>query len=531
MQQIIEQIHTRLDEALSLEELAQLVHMSPRHFSRLFKEKTGLSPHQYILQARVRRAEYLLLHTDLSIAEIAHIVGFHSQSHLNRHFKRALGITPKQLRVKAKDGTFKKSGREEKMDWLSVLWIFWLRKLAIQEKQPSQAKPATHSTPATQPGSLQAELPKPLIWRDRSIVASILGEISLAVALLEIIGHRFIPSDTERDEILPVAFLNALPAPIAAIARDALALNGISVRLRHPNGPAMLNSAPNSAEVNSPEAIESSPDVRDADTLLVILSPDETTFTQLEPGITAARPPQDLTRELPFLELVVPSPELVPIAAVIANRFGPPTPNPRQPAILTEGIALSVELSRTISRSPQTLSLATVSGLARNLSLAQLFRNDPQLGAAAANLQAIAGLTHIRNEAIGARPDLLTGDTGLEPFAALADEPSAPAEFLGALSQQLPDAIERFVPDLVSSTQDTIARIFTARALALPALDLPDLDPQSIVSGIVSTVGDRAIEQAIADGPSPLSAVSAAALATEQPGGMADSLQSRVSDP
>ena len=68
--------------------------MSPYYFSRLFKQSTGLSPYQYIIQSRVDRAKRLL-DQGLAIADIAYSVGFASQSHLNRHFKRLVGVTPK----------------------------------------------------------------------------------------------------------------------------------------------------------------------------------------------------------------------------------------------------------------------------------------------------------------------------------------------------------------------------------------------------------------------------------------------------
>jgi AraC family transcriptional regulator len=83
---------------LTLTEMAGAAHMSPYHFSRLFKESTGLTPHQYVIERRVQRAKELLSSTALPIAEIALLCGFAHQSHLNRHFKRLLGVSPKALR-------------------------------------------------------------------------------------------------------------------------------------------------------------------------------------------------------------------------------------------------------------------------------------------------------------------------------------------------------------------------------------------------------------------------------------------------
>ena len=69
--------------------------MSPHYFSRLFKQTTGISPHQYVISCPIERAKDLLKQGKLSIAEIAKEVGFVDQSHLHRYFKRLVGITPK----------------------------------------------------------------------------------------------------------------------------------------------------------------------------------------------------------------------------------------------------------------------------------------------------------------------------------------------------------------------------------------------------------------------------------------------------
>lgn len=95
LNQIVEYINNDLNKDLSLHELASLVEISPYHFARQFKKSTGLPPRQYIIRTRVERAKQLLLQGNLTIAQVAYIVGFSHQSHLNRHFKRWLGITPK----------------------------------------------------------------------------------------------------------------------------------------------------------------------------------------------------------------------------------------------------------------------------------------------------------------------------------------------------------------------------------------------------------------------------------------------------
>jgi AraC family transcriptional regulator len=87
-----------LDRDLSLKELSNLVQMSPHYFSKLFKQSTGKTPHQYVICCRIERAKYLIQQRKLSLAEIATQVGFVDQSHLHRHFSRLLGITPQTYR-------------------------------------------------------------------------------------------------------------------------------------------------------------------------------------------------------------------------------------------------------------------------------------------------------------------------------------------------------------------------------------------------------------------------------------------------
>ncbi|MDJ0597045.1 MAG: helix-turn-helix transcriptional regulator, partial [Pleurocapsa sp. MO_226.B13] len=79
-------------------ELAALVQISPSYFSILFKQATGITPHQYVIQCRIERAKELLRQSDLAIADVALRLGFSHQSHLSRHFKRLVGVTPKQFR-------------------------------------------------------------------------------------------------------------------------------------------------------------------------------------------------------------------------------------------------------------------------------------------------------------------------------------------------------------------------------------------------------------------------------------------------
>jgi AraC family transcriptional regulator len=94
---VTDYINAHLHQELKLTEIAAIAQISQYHFLRLFKQRMGITPHQYILQRRVERARYLLQHSELSIADIAIEVGFCDRSHLTRSFKQIVGVTPKQF--------------------------------------------------------------------------------------------------------------------------------------------------------------------------------------------------------------------------------------------------------------------------------------------------------------------------------------------------------------------------------------------------------------------------------------------------
>ena len=97
VQQIKHFVETHYSENFSIDELAQVTYLSPFYIIRLFSDATGMPPHAYLRQVRVKRAKELLSGGN-SIADVAQVTGFNDQSHLNRWFKRLLGITPGQYR-------------------------------------------------------------------------------------------------------------------------------------------------------------------------------------------------------------------------------------------------------------------------------------------------------------------------------------------------------------------------------------------------------------------------------------------------
>jgi AraC family transcriptional regulator len=91
-------IETRLGDPLSLEAIAAVPAMSPFRFARAFKEATGQSPRQYVIARRIERAKELLYSSDRSVAEIANLIGFSTQSHFTSVFRQRCGTTPKRYR-------------------------------------------------------------------------------------------------------------------------------------------------------------------------------------------------------------------------------------------------------------------------------------------------------------------------------------------------------------------------------------------------------------------------------------------------
>jgi AraC family transcriptional regulator len=99
LNRVLAYIDEKADENLRLADLANAAGMSVFHFAKLFKQSTGLSPHQYALTRRIEKAKQLLRHEDVSVLEVSVRTGFVDQRHFTKVFRRFTGITPTAYRT------------------------------------------------------------------------------------------------------------------------------------------------------------------------------------------------------------------------------------------------------------------------------------------------------------------------------------------------------------------------------------------------------------------------------------------------
>jgi AraC family transcriptional regulator len=99
LQRVLDFLDANLGGDISLADLAAEACLSPYHFSRLFRDATGLSPHRYMTDRRIESACAQLARTDTPLCAIALDNGFGSQANFTRSFRKATGTTPGQYRL------------------------------------------------------------------------------------------------------------------------------------------------------------------------------------------------------------------------------------------------------------------------------------------------------------------------------------------------------------------------------------------------------------------------------------------------
>lgn len=98
LRRVKELVHAKMEDELTLIEMAQSVELSPAHFSRMFHKSTGESPHQFVLRQRIERAKEMLRAAETRALDVAVACGFKTQQHFARVFRRVCGASPTKYR-------------------------------------------------------------------------------------------------------------------------------------------------------------------------------------------------------------------------------------------------------------------------------------------------------------------------------------------------------------------------------------------------------------------------------------------------
>ncbi|MBR3165133.1 MAG: AraC family transcriptional regulator [Lachnospiraceae bacterium] len=94
-------LDAKYTEKLQLTEAADYFHIHPNHMSRIFREEYGVSPKHYLIEKKIERSELLLSESDMSVAEIAVLLGFDDQHAFSRMFRKYRGTSPSGFRIQA----------------------------------------------------------------------------------------------------------------------------------------------------------------------------------------------------------------------------------------------------------------------------------------------------------------------------------------------------------------------------------------------------------------------------------------------
>jgi AraC family transcriptional regulator len=98
LRRIKDLVHAKLEDELSLDEMAESVGLSTAHFARMFRKSTGETPHQFVLRHRLERARAMLRAPDARVLDVAVACGFKTQQHFAQVFRDLWGVSPTEYR-------------------------------------------------------------------------------------------------------------------------------------------------------------------------------------------------------------------------------------------------------------------------------------------------------------------------------------------------------------------------------------------------------------------------------------------------
>ena len=96
-------MQNNISTPVAIKDIAKELHLDRSYFSTLFTEEVGVSPKEYYLDLRIKRAETLLSRYPLSVNQVARATGFNDLAGFSKLFKKRIGVSPQKMRTKRKD--------------------------------------------------------------------------------------------------------------------------------------------------------------------------------------------------------------------------------------------------------------------------------------------------------------------------------------------------------------------------------------------------------------------------------------------
>ena len=125
LRRIKELVHAKMEDDLSLDEMAQSVGLSTAHFARMFRKSTGETPHQFVLRQRLERAKAMLRAPDARVLDVAVACGFKTQQHFAQVFRDVWGVSPTEYRqdLVGSEATWRVGNLLEDTPRLVIRWL------------------------------------------------------------------------------------------------------------------------------------------------------------------------------------------------------------------------------------------------------------------------------------------------------------------------------------------------------------------------------------------------------------------------